>query len=255
MVDSRRSRWVGALTILILVLIGLLIQGSPPGIHAAPLGQSGTANAVELSHLIGVSAIIPASCSNNDPLDPYNNAHDAGQCTWWAWEKRHQIGQDLPSVAWGDAKGWLGNAISAGYPTGDVPLVGAVVVCQPGACGGAFATGHVAYAEKVFSSPSFQVSEQNWTAACFVDFRTLSTGPGVSFIYFLVGPPTPTVTPTSTPIRPYPPMALPVCTPVAILPTPTPFPTETEHVIFLPYLSGGGQVVCHPQPPAPSPGG
>lgn len=247
MVDSRRSRWVGALMILILVLIGLLIQGSPPGIHAAPLGQSGTANAVEPSHLIGVTAIITASCSNNDPLNPYNNAHDAGQCTWWAWEKRHQIGQDLPSVAWGDAKAWLGNAISAGYPTGDVPLVGAVVVCQPGACGGAYATGHVAYVEKVFSSTSFQVSEQNWLfGPCTNDLRTVSTGPGVSFIYFLVGPPTPTVTP---------PMALPVCTPFAVLPTPTPFPTETEHVIFLPYLSGGGQVVCNTQTPTPSPAG
>ncbi len=255
-VASWRSRWVGALAILMLVLIGLLVHGNTPGTLAPPLGALGTANAMELGHLSGVTAIFPASCSNNDPLNPYNT-FDNDQCTWYAWERRHQIGEDLPSVAWGDAKDWLNNAIAAGYPTGDIPRIGAIVVCQPGACAGpgggtgAFATGHVAFVEQVIDSTTFEVSEQNWTAPCFIDLRTVSTGTGVSFIYFLPDPPTPPATPTSTPTQT--PTPLPICTLVAILPTPSPFPTETDHEVFLPSLFGGGPARCNSPTPTRSP--
>jgi surface antigen len=249
-----RGRWLGALAVLILVLVGLLVHGDQPGILAAPLAASVAASPIELSHLSDVTSITPGSCANNDPLNPYN-PFDNDQCTWWAWERRHQIGEDLPSTAWGDAKNWTNMAIASGYPTGTVPTVGAVVVCQPTACGGAFASGHVAFVEKVFSPTSFQVSEQNWVAACFIDTRTVSTDTGVSFIYFLSGTsastpkvtqtPTPTITPTSSPTRTPTQTPLPVCTPSAILPAPSPFPTETNHALFLPYLFAGGKVVCN----------
>lgn len=130
------------------------------------------------------TAVFASSCSNNDPLNPYNNGNQ-DQCTWWAWERRHQVGQDLSSRSWGNAKDWLAAAQADGYRTGTAPQVGAVVVCQPGACGGAKENGHVAYVEEVYSSTSFRVSEQNWPTACVITYnRTVSTGSGVNFIYF-----------------------------------------------------------------------
>jgi surface antigen len=91
-------------------------------------------------------------------------------------------------VAWGNAKDWPAKAIAAGYPTGLTPRVGAVLICQPLACGGAFSLGHVAYVEQVLSSTSIQVSEQNWDAACSKDFRTVSVGNGMLFVYNLGDP-------------------------------------------------------------------
>jgi len=132
--------------------------------------------------------MVASTCSNNDPLNPYNKGF-SDQCTWYAWERRHQVGQDLPSAGWGDAKNWTGNAIVAGYPTGVTPRVGAVLVCQPGACGGAYSFGHVAYVEQVVSPTSITISEENWAAPCVIDVRALDVGAGMTFIYNLSDPP------------------------------------------------------------------
>jgi surface antigen len=132
------------------------------------------------------SAAIAANCSTPTPNNPF--AGNVGQCTWYVWERRHEDGEDLPvNPAWGNAKDWTANAATAGWPTGNTPRVGAIVVCQPGACGGADAVnGHVGYVEGVNSPTSFIVSEMNWpdtAPGCVVRYRTASTGTGVSFIY------------------------------------------------------------------------
>ena len=254
LIRYRRAGWLAVLATLTLVVAGVLVGGDPSRILAAPVGGGERSNSIELNRMAGITTITPVPCTNNDPHNPYNT-FDKGQCTWWAWERRHQVGQDLPSVAWGDAKDWLGAAQAAGYLTGTTPVVGAVLVCQPGACGGAFATGHVAYVEKVISSTSFQVSEQNWIdGPCTNDVRTVSTGPGEDFILFLGATPAATVasakTPTMTPTNTL--TVLPTCTPAAVLPSPSPFPTETRHSSFLPAIVIGGPVVCSaPTPPPP----
>ena len=104
-----------------------------------------------------------------------------GNCTWYAAYKR----DDLPyqNQSWGNAKDWITNARSVGYPTGTTPQVGAIVVFQPGVQGADSTYGHVAYVEQVYSSTSFRVTSQSWLGNCVLSNYTAYTGTGVDFIY------------------------------------------------------------------------
>lgn len=43
-----------------------------------------------------------------------NNLYTAGQCTWYAFDKRAQDGHTI-STFWGDARNWAGQAANAGF--------------------------------------------------------------------------------------------------------------------------------------------
>jgi surface antigen len=163
------------------------IHGRTPSTGTVPAGAS--TGAAPGGARAGLPALptpyvrtIPCSSNSDNPRNPYNRL-SKDQCTWWAWERRYQIGEPLPSRAWGDAKNWLARATTEGFATGGTPRVGAVMVCQPGSCGGAGEAGHVGYVEQVFDATSFRVSETNWGTPCYVDYRIVRTGPGVAFIY------------------------------------------------------------------------
>jgi surface antigen len=101
-----------------------------------------------------------------------------GWCTWYVAQRR-----DIP---WhGDAKTWLASARQLGWPTGQTPQVGAVMVTMESVW-----YGHVAYVEKVFPDGSFQVSEMNYQAWGIVDLRVIKPSqiyskqvPVLGFIY------------------------------------------------------------------------
>ena len=98
-----------------------------------------------------------------------------GWCTWYVAQRR-----DVP---WrGDAKTWLSSARQMGWPTGQTPQVGAMMVTMESVW-----YGHVAYVEKVFPDGSFQVSEMNYQAWGIVDLRTIKPSsrqvPILGFIY------------------------------------------------------------------------
>ncbi len=78
------------------------------------------------------------------------NGYDFGWCTWWAANRRSQLGHPVPSNL-GDAYSWFILAQRAGLPTGYTPRVGAVAVNQAG--------DHVSVVEQVNPDGSFWVSE------------------------------------------------------------------------------------------------
>jgi surface antigen len=91
--------------------------------------------------------------------NPYEKAGFENQCTWWAWERRHQQDpkNDLPWLQ-ADAGGWADKAKELGLNVDRTPSVGAIVVFPPnvqlsGASGAletfALDIGHVAYVEEV----------------------------------------------------------------------------------------------------------
>lgn len=85
------------------------------------------------------------------------NRYAFGNCTWYAYERRMQLGRPVGSY-WGNASTWAMYARAAGYLVNNTPAVGAVM--QNG--GGFDGYGHVAIVESVNSDGSITISEMNY---------------------------------------------------------------------------------------------
>ncbi len=88
-----------------------------------------------------------------------SNGYASGYCTWWAADRRAQLGRPVPSNL-GNAITWLAIAQSIGFETGTDPRVGAVVWFRFPAT----SAGHVAVVENVNADGSFELSEMNGRA-------------------------------------------------------------------------------------------
>jgi surface antigen len=95
-----------------------------------------------------------------------------GWCTWYVSTKRY--------VPWmGNAIEWYSNASSMGFPEGQTPKVGAIMVTRESWWG------HVAYVESVDGNGGFTVSEMNYKGFGIVSQRHFNSNPSVlvGFIY------------------------------------------------------------------------
>lgn len=81
------------------------------------------------------------------------NRYAYGNCTWYAYERRSQLGMPVGSF-WGNASTWAYNASIAGYRVDGNPEAGAVMEN-----GGGY--GHVSVVESVNVGVSVHVSEMN----------------------------------------------------------------------------------------------
>lgn len=88
------------------------------------------------------------------------NGYDFGWCTWYAANRRAQIGRPVPSNL-GNAYSWYRIAAGAGLPVGLTPQVGAVAVNEGG--------NHVSVVEVVNPDGSFWVSEMNSRGQAAID--------------------------------------------------------------------------------------
>jgi surface antigen len=109
----------------------------------------------------------------NPGAGPYPNHFSFGYCTYYVATRRY--------VPWfGNAVEWWPNARAYGYPEGQTPQVGAIMVTAESSLG------HVAYVESV-SGNTFVVSEMNFTAWDVVDRRTITLGGRVPILGFIYG--------------------------------------------------------------------
>ena len=81
------------------------------------------------------------------------NKYAWGNCTWYAYERRAQLGSPVGSF-WGNASTWAYNARMSGFRVDGSPEAGAVM-----ANGGGY--GHVAIVESVNPGVSVTISEMN----------------------------------------------------------------------------------------------
>ena len=88
------------------------------------------------------------------------NRYDFGNCTWYAYERRVQLGRPVGSF-WGNAATWAAYARAAGYRVDNTPEVGAVAQWNAYQ-GGAGYAGHVAIVESVNGDGSITISEMNF---------------------------------------------------------------------------------------------
>lgn len=99
------------------------------------------------------------------------NRYDYGQCTWYTYNRRAELGRPVGSF-WGNAATWAGFARSSGYVVTNTPTIGAVM--QDSYSAGGY--GHVAVVESIGPDGSITVSEMNYAGWNVKSFRTLDAG-------------------------------------------------------------------------------
>lgn len=131
--------------------------------------------------------ITPSGSTYSDPGGSYDllsrnlnasagNRYAPGNCTWYAYERRAQLGRPIGSF-WGDGGSWAYSASAAGYEVNRTPRAGAVLVM-------AGSPGHVAIVERVNKNGSIYITEMNY-AGNFnrVTSRTISAGQASAYLY------------------------------------------------------------------------
>ncbi len=111
------------------------------------------------------------------------NRYAFGNCTWYAYERRLQLGRPVGSF-WGNGATWNIAAAQSGYLVNHSPAAGAVLQIPAYGDGWTGYAGHVAIVESVNADGSIYVSEMNY-AGNFnrVTYRTISAGQAALYNY------------------------------------------------------------------------
>ena len=88
------------------------------------------------------------------------NGYPYGQCTWWAYKRRVELGLPVGSN-FGNGSQWAASAQASGYWVDGTPRQGDVAVFAAGQQGSDPVYGHVAVVEKVYDDGSIEISESN----------------------------------------------------------------------------------------------
>lgn len=98
------------------------------------------------------------------------NGYSYGYCTWWAANRREQIGKPIPRN-FGNANTWASLAQSAGFAVDGSPRTGDVLWHKNTYIAGGY--GHVAFVESVNPDGSILVSDMNYGGWNTVTQRTI----------------------------------------------------------------------------------
>ena len=103
------------------------------------------------------------------------NRYAAGNCTWYAYERRMQLGRPIGSF-WGHAKAWSDSARAAGFVVNNTPAPGAIFQTTAGYYG------HVGIVERVENGVVY-VSDMNYAGYGIITHRTLNGAGGYLYIH------------------------------------------------------------------------
>lgn len=156
----------------IIIPGGILPESQRPGSTSGSRG-SGSSSFGSYS---GISAQMARASAGN--------RYAYGNCTWYAYERRMQLGRPIGSF-WGNASTWALNARAAGFRVDNSPEVGAIAQWNAGAGGSGYA-GHVGVVESVNSNGTITISEMNngsYGGFDIVNSRTLNPESVSNFIH------------------------------------------------------------------------
>ncbi len=139
----------------ILIPNGILPDNERPGYRSSVVSKNNS----------GSGSVKPSTT-----YVPYSagNRYAYGNCTWYAYNRRVQLGRPIPSNL-GHAKTWDDNAAAAGYRVDRIPEVGAVFQTDAGYYG------HVAVVEKINADGTIVISEMNYHGGPGTGFGKIST--------------------------------------------------------------------------------
>lgn len=144
---------------------GILPENERPG-YVAPTNNSTSSSSSTTSTVV----------STNYANTSAGNRYSFGECTWYAYERRLEMGEPVGSF-WGNASTWAAYARLAGYTVNNSPSAGAVMQTSSGYYG------HVAIVESVNSDGSVTVSEMNYSGWDVIDHRTISASEVSNYNY------------------------------------------------------------------------
>ena len=125
------------------------------------------------------SSDLGGSRLNRNLFATAGNRYAPGNCTWYVYERRSQMGRPVGSF-WGNANTWASSARAAGYAVNRTPAAGAVLVDQAGYFG------HVAVVERVLPNGDVYITEMNnyaYGGFNIVNDRTISAGQAAAYQY------------------------------------------------------------------------
>ncbi len=105
------------------------------------------------------------------------NRYAAGNCTWYAYERRLALGRPIGSF-WGNASSWAASARAAGFTVNKTPAPGAIF--QNGGGWGGY--GHVGIVERVENGVVY-VSDMNYGGYNVVTHRILANPDSYNYIH------------------------------------------------------------------------
>ena len=149
----------------IIIPSGELPEDQRPG-YQAPVASVPTNTGYSSDR--GGSAGAVSSIRASNARASAGNAYAFGNCTWYAYERRAQLGRGIGSF-WGNASTWAMNGAAAGFAVNKTPAPGAIM--QNG--GGYAGYGHVAIVESMNPDGSITVSEMNYAGFNVVSNRTV----------------------------------------------------------------------------------
>ncbi len=127
---------------------------------------------------------LPSGFNPNHATGDSGNAYETGQCTWWAYVRRQQLGLPVGSH-FGNGNMWASSARSLGYWVDNTPRhVGDIVVFGSGQEGASSTYGHVAIVEKINDDGSITISECNISGKSGTSTRTLSKVSSLQYIHY-----------------------------------------------------------------------
>ena len=156
----------------IVVPGGIMPEDQRPGYQAPVRGSLGTTPS---SSAVGTGYRVDSNIAGASA----GNRYAWGNCTWYVYERRLQMGKPVGSF-WGNANTWAIYARSAGFPVNKTPARGAVLVDTAGYFG------HVAVVEDVAADGSVTISEMNnyaYGGFGIVNKRTISAGQAAAYQY------------------------------------------------------------------------
>ena len=103
------------------------------------------------------------------------NRYAAGNCTWYVYERRLQLGRPIGSF-WGNASTWATSARAAGFVVNNTPAPGAIFQTTAGYYG------HVGIVERVENGVVY-VSDMNYAGYGIITHRTLNGAGGYLYIH------------------------------------------------------------------------
>jgi len=135
----------------VIVPGGVLPENERPGYAASRAATNSRRNAASGSY--GSNSASGGDGTSYGGVVSAGNKYAWGNCTWYAYERRMQLGRPVGSF-WGNASTWAYAAAAAGLAVNGTPAPGAIMQN-----GGGY--GHVAIVESINPGVSITISEMN----------------------------------------------------------------------------------------------